>query len=149
MDLTDLHPPDDYSHRFFIWHEWIQVRSRISISVASSHAAGRPTALLQPRMCSNTLRRLCSTTSRATTKFYACKPCTQACPSLTRQKNLSECIVLLLRDAHSCCYRRFTGVEFALVHSQPPSLFIIQKRDRLSPDEGVSQQQSLRGPKKR
>ena len=25
MDLTDLHPPDDYSHRFFIWHEWIQV----------------------------------------------------------------------------------------------------------------------------
>ena len=25
MDLNDLHPPDDYSHRFFIWHEWIQV----------------------------------------------------------------------------------------------------------------------------
>ncbi len=24
MDV-DLHPPDDYSHRFFIWHEWIQV----------------------------------------------------------------------------------------------------------------------------
>ena len=27
MDV-DLHPPDDYSHRFFIWHEWIQVRPR-------------------------------------------------------------------------------------------------------------------------
>ena len=27
MDLTDLHPQDDYSHRFFIWHEWIQVSS--------------------------------------------------------------------------------------------------------------------------
>jgi mediator of RNA polymerase II transcription subunit 6 len=26
MDINDLHPPDDYSHRFFIWHEWIQVR---------------------------------------------------------------------------------------------------------------------------
>lgn len=26
MDI-DLHPPDDYSHRFFIWHEWILVRS--------------------------------------------------------------------------------------------------------------------------
>ena len=25
LDLNDLHPPDDYSHRFFIWHEWIQV----------------------------------------------------------------------------------------------------------------------------
>lgn len=25
MDVSDLHPPDDYSHRFFIWHEWIQV----------------------------------------------------------------------------------------------------------------------------
>ena len=24
MDVN-LHPPDDYSHRFFIWHEWIQV----------------------------------------------------------------------------------------------------------------------------
>ena len=25
MDLADLHPQDDYTHRFFIWHEWIQV----------------------------------------------------------------------------------------------------------------------------
>ncbi|KAJ7169521.1 MED6-domain-containing protein [Mycena filopes] len=31
--------------------------------------------------------------------------------------------------------RRFTGVEFAVVHAQPPSLFIIHKRERLSPDE--------------
>ena len=33
-------------------------------------------------------------------------------------------------------FRRFTGIEFALVHAQPPSLFIIHKRERLSPDEG-------------
>ena len=25
MDVSDLHPPDDKSHRLFIWHEWIQV----------------------------------------------------------------------------------------------------------------------------
>ena len=35
-------------------------------------------------------------------------------------------------------YRRFTGIEFSLVHSQPPSFFVIQKRERLSPDEGES-----------
>ena len=32
--------------------------------------------------------------------------------------------------------RRFTGVEFAVTHSEPPTFFIIQKRERLSPDEG-------------
>jgi len=31
--------------------------------------------------------------------------------------------------------KRFTGVEFAVVHAQPPSLFIIHKRERLSPEE--------------
>ncbi|KAG6910576.1 hypothetical protein DXG01_009527 [Tephrocybe rancida] len=31
--------------------------------------------------------------------------------------------------------KRFTGVEFAVVHAQPPDMFIIQKRERLSPDE--------------
>ncbi|KIP11465.1 hypothetical protein PHLGIDRAFT_114593 [Phlebiopsis gigantea 11061_1 CR5-6] len=30
--------------------------------------------------------------------------------------------------------KRFTGIEFAVVHAQPP-LFIIHKRERLSPDE--------------
>lgn len=35
--------------------------------------------------------------------------------------------------------RRFTGIEFALVHAEPPSLFIIHKRERLSPHEGESQ----------
>ncbi|KZW02121.1 MED6-domain-containing protein [Exidia glandulosa HHB12029] len=31
--------------------------------------------------------------------------------------------------------RRFTGIEFAVVKSEPPTLFVIQKRNRLSPDE--------------
>ncbi|KAG9223095.1 hypothetical protein CCMSSC00406_0000216 [Pleurotus cornucopiae] len=39
----------------------------------------------------------------------------------------------LLNEAEEL--RRFTGVEFALVHAEPPSLFIIHKRERLSPDE--------------
>ena len=34
-------------------------------------------------------------------------------------------------------FRRFTGIEFALVHSQAPTFFIIQKRERLSPEEGL------------
>lgn len=38
----------------------------------------------------------------------------------------------------STVYRRFTGIEFSLAHSQPPSFFVIQKRERLSPDEGGS-----------
>jgi hypothetical protein len=36
MEVNDLHPPDDYSHRFFIWHEWIQV------PFLSEHAAQPP-----------------------------------------------------------------------------------------------------------
>jgi mediator of RNA polymerase II transcription subunit 6 len=31
--------------------------------------------------------------------------------------------------------RRFTGVEFAVVHAEPPSLFIIHKRERMSPED--------------
>ena len=38
---------------------------------------------------------------------------------------------------HLLFCRRFTGIEFAVVHVQPPGFFIIQKRERLSPDESV------------
>lgn len=31
--------------------------------------------------------------------------------------------------------KRFVGVEFAVTHSDPPSLFVIEKRDRLGPSE--------------
>lgn len=37
MDLVDLHPPDDYSHRFFIWHEWIQARFVAQALLLLSH----------------------------------------------------------------------------------------------------------------
>lgn len=36
MELNDLHPADDYSHRFFIWHEWIQVCATDAVSVRSN-----------------------------------------------------------------------------------------------------------------
>lgn len=42
----------------------------------------------------------------------------------------------LLKDTSVFC-RRFVGIEFAVVHAQPPTMFIIHKRERLSPDEGT------------
>ena len=30
MDDKELHPEDDYSHRFFIWHEWIQAHGPLT-----------------------------------------------------------------------------------------------------------------------
>ena len=42
MDLTDLHPQDDYSHRFFIWHEWIQVsRTEVFSCLTFSNSASQ------------------------------------------------------------------------------------------------------------
>jgi len=45
MDFNDLHPSDDYTHRFFIWHEWIQVRAPrliIPTPVTSIYQANGP-----------------------------------------------------------------------------------------------------------
>ena len=50
-------------------------------------------------------------------------------------KSVFHCL-LLINGVHPELFRRFTGIEFAVVHSQPPSLFIIHKRDRVSADEG-------------
>lgn len=33
--------------------------------------------------------------------------------------------------------RRFTGLEYALVHARPPACFVIHKRWRRSPDQGT------------
>lgn len=33
--------------------------------------------------------------------------------------------------------RRFVGIEFAVVRAEPPSFFIIHKRERLSPEQGA------------
>ncbi|KAI0076290.1 MED6-domain-containing protein [Panus rudis PR-1116 ss-1] len=102
MDLTDLHPPDDYSHRFFIWHEWIQANGPLTNENVFDYFA---TSMFYDKQSNNQVLRM----------------------------QTMHTGVPLVNEAEEL--RRFTGVEFALVHSQPPSLFIIQKRDRLSPDE--------------
>ena len=89
------------------------------------------------RTCLTTLRRRCSTTSRAITRCSACRQCTPAPPSSTRQRSSSASIPDI-SPPHSPPPRRFTGIEFALAHASPPSLFIIHKRERLSPDQGLS-----------
>ena len=98
------------------------------------------------RTCLTILPLVCSMTSRATTKSCVCKPCILASPWLTRPKNSSMGRTIYPLQPYSArlllrlCvyfYRRFTGIEFAVVHAQPPSLFIIHKRERLSPDEGT------------
>ena len=76
MDVN-LHPPDDYSHRFFIWHEWIQVSllSTRARPVGIHIIYPRHMVLSQQRMRSSISRPRCSMTSRATTKSCGCRRC--------------------------------------------------------------------------
>ncbi|KAJ8501543.1 hypothetical protein ONZ51_g534 [Trametes cubensis] len=101
MDV-DLHPPDDYSHRFFIWHEWIQAHGPLTAENAFDYFT--------------------------TSMFYDKQSNNQVLRMQTMHTGLP-----LVNEAEEL--KRFTGIEFALVHAEPPSLFIIHKRERLSPDE--------------
>ncbi|KAI0936015.1 hypothetical protein AcW1_000363 [Taiwanofungus camphoratus] len=102
MDLNDLHPPDDYSHRFFIWHEWIQAHGPLTNGNVFDYFA---TSMFYDKQSNNQVLRM------------------QTMHTGMPLENEAEEL------------KRFTGIEFALVHSQPPSLFIIHKRERLSPEE--------------
>ncbi|PPQ62782.1 hypothetical protein CVT24_000476 [Panaeolus cyanescens] len=102
MDLNDLHPPDDYSHRFFIWHEWIQANGPLTSENVFEYFA---TSMFYDKQSTNQVLRMQT--------MYIGVPIQDEAAEL----------------------RRFTGVEFAVVHAQPPTFFIIQKRERLSPDE--------------
>ncbi|KAF9817510.1 hypothetical protein IEO21_03361 [Rhodonia placenta] len=102
MDLTDLHPPDDYSHRFFIWHEWIQAHGPLTNENVFDYFA---TSMFYDKQSNNQVLRM------------------QTMHTGVPLENEAEEL------------KRFTGIEFAVVHAQPPSLFIIHKRERLSPDE--------------
>ncbi|KAL1951801.1 hypothetical protein VTO73DRAFT_950 [Trametes versicolor] len=101
MDV-DLHPPDDYSHRFFIWHEWILAHGPLTAENAFDYFT--------------------------TSMFYDKQSNNQVLRMQTMHTGLP-----LVNEAEEL--RRFTGIEFALVHAEPPSLFIIHKRERLSPHE--------------
>ncbi|KAF8649887.1 hypothetical protein AX16_005648 [Volvariella volvacea WC 439] len=102
MDIDDLHPPDDWSHRFFIWHEWIQANGPLT-----------PKNVLDYFSFS---------------MFYDKQSSNQVLRMQTQHSG-----VPLENEAEEL--KRFTGIEFALVHAEPPSMFIIQKRERLSPEE--------------
>ncbi|KAG8220042.1 MED6-domain-containing protein [Butyriboletus roseoflavus] len=102
MDDKELHPEDDYSHRFFIWHEWIQAHGPLTTENVFDYFA---TSMFYDKQSNNQVLRM-QTMHTGT-------------PILNESDEL----------------RRFTGIEFALAHASPPSLFIIHKRDRLSPDQ--------------
>ncbi|KAI9512871.1 MED6-domain-containing protein [Russula earlei] len=103
MDLmTDLHPQDDYSHRFFIWHEWIQANGPLTAENVFDYFAS---SMFYDKQSNNQVLRMQT--------MHTGMPISNEAEEL----------------------KRFTGVEFAVVHAQPPSLFVIHKRERLSPDE--------------
>ncbi|KAF9535491.1 MED6-domain-containing protein [Crepidotus variabilis] len=102
MDINDLHPPDDYSHRFFIWHEWIQANGSLNAENVFDYFA---TSMFYDKQSNNQVLRMQTMHTGVPVKDEAAE------------------------------LRRFTGIEFAVVHAQPPTFFVIQKRERLSPDE--------------
>ncbi|KIY51332.1 MED6-domain-containing protein, partial [Fistulina hepatica ATCC 64428] len=102
MDVNDLHPSDDYSHRFFIWHEWIQANGPLTVETVFEYFAS--------------------------SMFYDKQSNNQVLRMQTMHTGMP-----ILNEAEEL--KRFTGIEFAVVHCEPPSLFIIHKRDRISPDE--------------
>uniref|UniRef100_A0A0W0FXZ7 Mediator of RNA polymerase II transcription subunit 6 n=1 Tax=Moniliophthora roreri TaxID=221103 RepID=A0A0W0FXZ7_MONRR len=93
MDVSDLHPPDDYSHRFFIWHEWIQANGPLTTENVFEYFT--------------------------TSMFY------------DKQSNNQ---VLRMQTIHTGMPVVNEAEELKRV-MPPPSLFIIHKRERLSPEE--------------
>ncbi|KAH9081942.1 MED6 mediator sub complex component-domain-containing protein [Lactarius deliciosus] len=102
MDLTDLHPQDDYSHRFFIWHEWILANGPLTPENVFDYFAS---SMFYDKQSNNQVLRMQT--------MHTGMPISNEAEEL----------------------RRFTGVEFAVVHAEPPSLFIIHKRERISPED--------------
>ncbi|KIK71350.1 hypothetical protein GYMLUDRAFT_147658 [Collybiopsis luxurians FD-317 M1] len=102
MEVSDLHPPDDYSHRFFIWHEWIQANGPLTSENVFEYFT---TSMFYDKQSSNQVLRM--------------QTMHTGIPVVNEAEEL----------------KRFTGVEFAVVHAQPPSFFVIHKRERLSPEE--------------
>ncbi|KAF5337150.1 hypothetical protein D9611_003217 [Ephemerocybe angulata] len=102
MDINDLHPADDHTNRFFIWHEWIQANGLLTVENVLEYFSY---SMFYDKQSNNQVLRM------------------QTMHTGMPVENEAEEL------------RRFTGIEFALVHAQPPTFFIIQKRERLSPDE--------------
>ncbi|KAI6159599.1 MED6-domain-containing protein [Pisolithus thermaeus] len=101
MEFNDLHPTDDYSHRFFIWHEWIQANGPLTTENVFDYFAA---SMFYDKQSNNQTLRMQNT----------------GVPILNESDALKQFA---------------TGIEFALVHAHPPSLFIIHKREKLSAHE--------------
>ncbi|KAI0257422.1 catalase-like domain-containing protein [Lactifluus subvellereus] len=93
---------DDYSHRFFIWHEWIQANGPLTAQNVFDYFAS---SMFYDKQSNNQMLRMQT--------MHTGVPISNEAEEL----------------------KRFVGVEFAVVHAQPPSLFIIHKRERISPEE--------------
>lgn len=141
MDLDDLHPIDDYSHRFFIWHEWIKVSAELVSSLLLCHSYYNCfTQANGPLTDENVFDYF------ATSMFYDKQSSNQALrmqtmtgqPLFNEADQLKYALTYLIMALWTALMRRrrFTGIEFALVSSQAPFLFVIHKRERLSPEEG-------------
>ncbi|OCH96685.1 MED6-domain-containing protein [Obba rivulosa] len=102
MDPNDLRPLDDWAHRFFIWHEWLQVYGPLTNENVFEYFA---TSMFYDKQSNNQVLRM----------------------------QTMHTGVPLQNEAEEL--KRFTGIEFAVVHSEPPNFFIIHKRERLSPEE--------------
>lgn len=140
MDINDLHPPDDYSHRFFIWHEWIQVCCiSLSFYLLSTQSLGQWTVnqweclwlFRNVHVLRQAKQQPGSAHANYSYRYAHCERGRRAKVSCRYNRHVSHVLTLLV------FYRRFTGIEFAVVHAQPPFMFIIHKRERISPDEGA------------
>lgn len=101
MNAQDVHPADDHSHKFFIWHEWIQAHGPLTAENVLDYFA---TSMFYDKQSNNQVLRM------------------QTVHTGVALKNEADEL------------KRFTGIEFALVTAQPPTLFVIHKQHRYSPD---------------
>ncbi|KAH6917572.1 MED6-domain-containing protein [Coprinopsis sp. MPI-PUGE-AT-0042] len=101
MDVNELHPPDDHTNRFFIWHEWIQANGPLTEENVFDYFAY---SMFYDKQSNNQVLRM----------------------------QTMHTGVPVANEAEEL--RRFVGIEFAVVHAQAPTFFIIHKRERTSPE---------------
>ncbi|KDQ20644.1 hypothetical protein BOTBODRAFT_40754 [Botryobasidium botryosum FD-172 SS1] len=99
-------PADDLSEQSFYWPEFIQACAPLNTQSAFDYFKTSP--------------------------WYNSEP--SSTNQILRMQTQHTGIELSITDEAEEL-RKFTGIEFAIVHAVPPSLFVIHKRERLSPEE--------------
>lgn len=102
---SEFYPKDDHSWKTWMFQEYLQVRGPLTEENVMEYFEE---SFLFDRSSNNNVLRM--QTQHADPNYR-----------MSRLETENE-------------LRRFTGLEYALVHAQPP-LFVIQRRDRLSPTE--------------